>query len=173
MNYRYCGSLTLNAIFMFRFAKTWNQTHFTGTPSIIFYARYESKTFSLWSLLWAKVKRLLQSRLPLSLIRPQIKAIRKQMPEIWIALNVIWTRAWPEWDRGTLRELGLNKHWVIWTRRIVQSQTSILGPWLWTCQEKRRRLLKIYAKNQEGIWTFDMFWDKISVSHMVERKYLV
>ena len=43
-----------------------------------------------------KVKRLLQSRLLLSLIRPRIKAIRKQMPEILIALNVIWTRAGPE-----------------------------------------------------------------------------
>ena len=57
-----------------------------------------------------KVKRLLQSRLLLSLIRPQIKAIRKQMPEIWIALNVIWTRAALSEIGGTLRELGLNKH---------------------------------------------------------------
>ena len=47
MNYRYCGSLTLNAIFMFRFAKHEIVEHFTGTPSIIFYTRYESKTFSL------------------------------------------------------------------------------------------------------------------------------
>ena len=113
------------------------------------------------------VKRLLPSRLPLSLIRPLIKAIRKQMPEIWIALDVIWTRACPGEIGGTLRELGLNKHWVIWTWRIIQSQTSILGPW--TSQETRDFCK--YARNQEDIRTFDMFWDKIWVaSRMVERR---
>ena len=114
------------------------------------------------------VKRLLPSRLPLSLIRPLIKAIRKQMPEIWIALDVIWTRACPVEIGETLRELGLNKHWVIWTWRIIQSQTSLdLG-------HLRRRETFVNMPRIRKIFEHLTCFEIKSESHgRVERKYLV
>ena len=84
------------AIFMFRFVAKHEIIHildFRGTLNHNSCPDKNRKPFLSEVYCWQKAKRLPQSRLLLSLIRPLIKAIRKQMPEIWIALNVIWTRA--------------------------------------------------------------------------------
>ena len=90
-------------------------------------------------------------------MRPLIKAIRKQMPEIVITVIVIWTRAEPgradlewirlEWTFERSGESGLEH-----TKSNIHPQpmTMVLAI---TGDE--------HAKNQENIWQFDVFTFKI------------